>query len=170
MRKLLLLALSVAALAAGGTAGAGGWATVGVEPPPPDEANEPWNVTVTVLRHGRTPTDGARPMLTIRNRETGATKTYALEPAGSGRYTARIVFPSAGTWSYVVNNGLAATGYGMSATQTFAPVEIGPRDGGASPPVWSLRALLVLALVATGAALVLLARRRRPRAGLAPTA
>ena len=168
MRKLLLLGLVLAFAALAGTAAGGGWATVGVEPLPPDDANEPWNVTVTVLRHGRTPTDGAQPMLTIRNRDTGATRTYALEPAGSGRYTARVVFPSPGTWSYTVNNGLAATGYGMSATQTFAPVEIGGRNGGPVLPTWSLVGIGGLAVGL--AAVVLLGRRRRARPDLAPAA
>ena len=168
MRKLLVAALVAAALAAASAAAGGGWATVGLAPLPPDELGEPWNVTVTVLRHGRTPTDGAEPMLTIRNEDTGKTKTYALKPVGSGRYTARIVFPAAGTWSYAVNNGLAATGYGMSATQTFAPVEVRSSAGGGSPsPKWPFA---VLGTAGAAGALLLLARRRRLKPGLSPAA
>ena len=167
MRNLVLAAACALALAAATGASAGGWATVGIEPLPPEQANTPWNVTITVLRHGRTPTDGAKPTLTIRDAESGKTITYAAKPAGNGRYTARVVFPSDGTWRYTVNNGLAATRYGASQTQTFAPVEIG---GGAADPALPPWQIAVGAALALAAAALLLTRRRRPRAGLATTA
>ena len=169
MRKLVLAAACALALAAATAASAGGWATVGIEPLPPEQAGTPWNVTITVLRHGRTPTDGAKPTLTIRNAETGKTITYAAKPAGNGRYTARVVFPSEGTWRYTVSNGLAATGYGTSQTQTFAPVEIGGGAGDPALPAWQIGGGAVLALALAAAAL-LMTRRRRPRAGLATSA
>ena len=165
MRKLVLAAACTLALAAATGASAGGWATVGIEPLPPEQADTPWNVTISVLRHGKTPTDGAKPTLTIRNVDTGKTITYAAKPAGNGRYTARVVFPSNGTWRYEVDNGLAATGYGASQTQTFAPVHVGGDPGGSTVPVSVITAGAALALAA---ALLLLARRR-PRPGLATT-
>ena len=168
MRTLIVGGLAALALAAAGMAAAGGWATVGIEPLPPEQADTPWNVTITVLRHGRTPTDGAKPTLTIRNAETGKAITYAAKPAGNGRYTARVTFPSEGTWRYTVNNGLAATGYGVSQTQTFAAVEVvGGGSSDSAAPAWGVVAGAALALAA---ALLLLARRRRLRPGLATTA
>ena len=166
MRTFLSALVALAALAVAGAASAGGWATVGISPQPPDTAKTPWNVDVRVLRHGRTPVDTARPTITIRNESTGRTLTFRAVAAGkAGMYRARVVFPSPGRWSYEVDNGLAATGYGSSQTQTYKPVDVGPA------PETARR--LPIALVAAGAAvlalLLALVVRRRPRARLAPT-
>ena len=165
MRKLVLVALALGAFTAAPAASAGGWATVGVEPQP---TGKDWDATLTVLRHGRTPTDGAKPSITIRN-DSGVTKTFIAKPLGNGKYRAHVEFPSSGTWRYEINTGLAATGYGIDQTQTFAPVTIsGSSDGGFSLPRWAPPLALVFA--AALAAFFLLARRRRLHAGLAPTA
>ncbi len=161
MKRLIALAVAATALAGAGTALAGGWATVGLAASPDGvAAGETWRAQITVLRHGVTPTDGARPTLTIRNVRSGKTAAFAAKPAGNkGVYEARVVFPESGTWSYAIDNGLAATGYGVSATTTYAPVAIGPGDGGSSVPVWPFVAGAALAL----AALAALAVRRRHR-------
>lgn len=163
MRALLVLVPVFAALAAAAAAAGGGWATVGVEPLPGDvRAGETWSPNVTVLRHGRTPTDGAKPTVTITS-STGERRTFAAEPTGrTGVYQAKVLFPSAGTWRFAVDNGLEATGYGMSQTTSFAAVEIASRDDDSSwLPRWTL--LGGLAAVAAAAAVVLGSRRlRRP--------
>lgn len=171
MRKLVLATLAAAALAAPAATNAGGWATAGIEPQPPVTAGDDWNVTITILRHGQTPTDGAKPSITIRNVDTGETKTFAATPAGEvGKYEARVEFPSGGTWRYEVNTGLAATGHGMNQVQTFAPVEIsGGGAAGTSFPTLQLTAGIAAALAL--AALVFFMRRRRPQQPqLAPSA
>jgi hypothetical protein len=122
MRRLLALALVTLALPA--TAAAGGWATVQLSSTPGGgRAGEPWNVTVTVLQHGRTALAGVRPTITIRN---GAKRIVFPTRATDeiGRYRARVVFPHAGMWRYSVYD--AFTQYGGAKVHTFAPVRIKP--------------------------------------------
>ena len=170
MRRLLALAaLAALTVVAAPGALAGGWATVGVTPLPSDDikAGDVWTPQVTVLRHGRTPTDGAEPSITISS--GGDSKTIVLAPAGkTGVYSARVVFPHAGTWNYAIDNGLEATGYGRSQTSTYQAIEVG---GGASggfalPGGWATGAAAALMLAALAAWLV--ARRRGPSPARTP--
>ncbi len=167
MRYLIALAALVGALAAPAAAPGGGWATVQLEALPADiEAGGAWNARLTVLRHGETPTDGAAPTITIAGPK-GEAETFAAHPTGeTGVYEAEVVFASAGTWSFEISDGLHATGYGVSTSTTYPPVEIGPRPGGGagggSLPAAPLAALgLVLALVGVLTATLVLRRARR---------
>jgi hypothetical protein len=166
MKRAVLVA-AVASLALPAAAAAGGWATVGVANLPDGvRAGDVWNAQITVLRHGRTPTDGARPVVTIVNTD-GTSKSFAAKPGReTGTYVARVVFPSGGTWRFSIDNGLSATGYGVDATTTFAPVEIAPPGGGGdgdSAPILPL-VLGALSAAAIAAVLVLTIRRRAHQA------
>ena len=161
MRRILLAAAALAlALPAG--AAAGGWATVGVAPLPSDDvdAGSGWTPTLTVLQHGRTPLDGVQPVLTISNRDTGATRDFPARPTGEpGRYVVDVAFPSAGTWAYEVDDG-------FGGRHTFAPVTVGSGDGGTSLMPW----IAVAAVLAAAAFLAAwLIRRRDADALPAPT-
>jgi len=152
MRQLVVLSALAIALVTAGTAGAGGWATVGLAPLPTGiDAGETWRAQITVLRHGITPTDGAAPSLTIRNKQTGETATFGAKPTGkTGVYEASVVFPEAGDWSFAV-----ATGYGESATTTYAPITVAPgpaggADTGSFPIVPVAAVAVALALLAAG--------------------
>jgi len=151
----------VLAAVAATPAGAGGLATVGLASTPEGvRAGETWAAEITVLRHGVTPTDGAAPTVAIRNKQ-GDMETFAAEPTGeTGSYLARVVFPTAGSWTFEIDNGLAATGYGESATTTYAPltIEAGPGGGGSFPAV---PLGVVAAAVALAAAVAFGARRLR---------
>ena len=107
MRRLLLAVglLLVAAPAAH----AGGWATVWLSSTPAGTApGAPWNVDITVLQHGRTPLTDVKPAVTIASGD--ATKTFAAKPTGKpGVYRASVVFPTAGKWSYEVDDGFIAS-------------------------------------------------------------
>lgn len=167
MRRVL--ALAAFALLAVPAALAGGWATVGVTPLPPDDiqAGDAWTPQVTVLRHGQTPTDGAKPSITISS--GGDSKTIALAPTGkTGVYSARVVFPHAGTWSYAIDNGLEATGYGRSQTSTYQALVVGAGTSGgfALPGGWATGAAVALMLAVLAAWLV--ARRRGPSPARTP--
>jgi hypothetical protein len=158
MRRALLVALFVC-LASPGAAGAGGWATVKLESLPEGvQAGQAWVARITVMRHAVTPTDGARPSVTIRRTDGGKKTTFAARPTGkTGVYEARVVFPSAGTWRYEIDNGLVATGYGVSAKTTYPPVEVagpGAAGGGSSLSPWYalLAAAVVLVLGGAGIA------------------
>ena len=168
-RPLVLAALAALTVVAAPGALAGGWATVGVTLLPADDikAGEVWTPQVTVLRHGRTPTDGAKPSITISS--GGDSKTITLAPTGkTGVYSARVVFPRAGTWSYAIDNGLGGTGYGMSQTSTYQAIEVGggASSGFALPGGWATGAAAALMLAALAAWLV--AGRRGPSPARTP--
>jgi hypothetical protein len=161
MRPLAIAIAAIAALAVS-AAHAGGWATVTLAPPPAGlEVGETWTANLTVLRHGVTPTDGATPSITILG-DSGP-QTFRAKPAGAtGKYVAHVAFPTTGSWDYEVNDGLAATGYGVSQTHTYSPVTIAPgTGGGGGVPVWPF-ALGVTALAIAGAIALVRQRDRRP--------
>lgn len=158
--KKLLIGLALVALATPVTASAGGWATAGLAPPPEGVGpGDTWKANITILQHGQTPLDGVTPTVTIRQGKTS--KTFTAKPAGEpGKYVANVVFPSGGTWEYVVYDGF--TQYGGAKEHSFAPVTIGGSDGGGLP----FLAIIGLAILGLGglAALYVLARRVRVRA------
>ncbi|MGH3058987.1 MAG: hypothetical protein ACRDPP_12220 [Gaiellaceae bacterium] len=194
MRRLLIVALAAGALVQAGTASAGCWATVGLAPPPAGIApGDTWTARMTILQHSRTPLPDAktaRPTLTIVNDATGAQRTFVAQPTKDLTvFSAQVVFPSAGSWSYEVFDGFT-TWQGEPApcaqTHTFSAVAVGgaPTGGGQPPapapvepvvaaaessrdgfPVWPVvgSALAALTAFALGAGLV-----RRRRAGRGP--
>ena len=165
MRLFFTLSALAFALVAAGSAAAGGWASVKLAPPPKGlEPGEAWRAEITVLRHAITPTDGARPVLFIRNEAGGERLRFEAKPTGAtGVYAANVVFPVSGVWGYSVDNGLAATGYGESAMTTYAPVTIGSGSGGGGGSFPGLPVVALagaLAATALGAFAVLRLRRR----------
>ena len=150
MRQLIALSVLVAALAATGTASAGGFATVGVDPLPTGvDAGDTWRTEITVLQHGVTPLDGLSPVVTISDQTGGESRDFTATPTGkSGVYEARVVFPQAGEWNVAVE-----TGWWGEGGLTFGPVTIDD-GGGAVVDPGSFRVaplagvVLVLALVA----------------------
>ena len=165
--RATLLALLVLAIAPAG-ASAGGFATVGLSSTPDGIApGEPWVVELTILQHGRSeaPLAGLEPSVTVKS--GGERQTFAAAPTRqTGVYRARVVFPSAGTWTYRVNDGF---GYPAGVGHDYPPVRIGgaaASTGGASGPDVGL-ALLIAALAGLGVGLA--ARLlRRPRAAGRP--
>ena len=174
--------LGASALALPGAAGAGGFATVGLSTLPDGTApGGTWRVTLTVMQHGVRPLDGVRPVVHIRSIDGAATRSFAARPAGRpGVYRANVVFPSAGRWSYEIDDG-------FSQTHTFAPVRIGgsradapvvpaSRPAAPAPAVRGDGGDLVAALGAAAAAglaaalLAAAAMRRRRRPVAAPAA
>jgi MYXO-CTERM domain-containing protein len=161
MRRLLL-ALALFALAAPASALAGGWATAGLSPPDGGVGpGDTWNADVTILQHGQTPLAGVSPTVTIRNASTGEAKTFAAKPTDRvGVYRAKVVFPSAGKWSYEVYDGF--TRYGGAKTHTFGTFSVSTGgDGGL--PFFAIIAIGAIALAAL-VLIFLLARRVRVRA------
>jgi hypothetical protein len=153
MRTLILIAL--AALAFPAAAAAGGWATAGLGPPPDGTGpGDTWRAEITIKQHGVTPLVGVQPSVTISGPETA---TFPAKPTGEpGVYVADVVFPTAGTYRYEVDDG-------FSQVHTFAPVEIGaPVTGGSGFPGWAI-APIVLGGAALAGFAALLLRRRSPR-------
>jgi hypothetical protein len=119
-KRLVVLAVTAAALSAPAGAGAGGWATVGLDPLPDGVApGEPWSVDLTILQHGVTPLEGVEPRVIVRRAGGGERRAFpARATEEPGVYRATVVFASAGTWNYAVDDG-------FSATHTYPPVSIG---------------------------------------------
>jgi hypothetical protein len=182
MARRLVVAVTVAmagACLAAGPASAGGWATVGLDSVPDGvRAGEPWVVHLTILQHGRTPLGGVQPDLTISNVRGEATRTFAARPTGRpGVYRARVVFPSAGSWRYVVDDDFSArhsfgpvrvlaAGSGSSASVPVATATPPAGDGDDGGPWGALGAALAAGLIAAGLVVLL---QRRPRGGASPT-
>ena len=174
MRRSLLLAplALLLVLLAAIPAAAGGWATVGLDSTPAGVVpGKPWNVNITVLQHGVKPLSDVTPIVTIQSgtvsRDFAATATKQ-----AGVYTAAVVFPSAGRWTYQVNDGF------VGQVHTYPPVTIADpqvaaaaatarRDGGgiASGWLWGAGGALLLALAVAG-----LDRRRRAQPAVLPRA
>jgi hypothetical protein len=108
--RLTLLAVIAAALAAPAAASAGGWATVGFDPPPEGLApGEPWQVDLTILQHGRTPLEGVHPRVIVQSEDGGQRSAFPARATGEpGVYRATVVFESAGTWTLAVDDGFTA--------------------------------------------------------------
>jgi hypothetical protein len=165
MRAKLATLTALAALIVPSTALGGGFATVGLSPPPDDlGAGTPWNVELEVLQHGRTPLEGVKPRVIVSG--NGDREVFpARETKRPGIYRAEVVFPSAGTWRYAVDDG-------FSQTHTFGPVRIGggeettvaasPASSDGGPDVGL--ALAIAAIAGVVAALGLAVVRRRPTA------
>jgi hypothetical protein len=164
MRKLLA-ALAVSLLLPSAAA-AGGFATVGLDPPP--DGSRVWPVELTILQHGRTPLDGLDPKVIVERESVR--RVFAAEPAGEpGLYRAEVVFPAPGTWHYVVDDG-------FTMRHTFPPVRVGNEKGdsspvekvavatGGGPDIPLALAVAVAAGLAAGLAGAAM-RRRRPSAG-----
>ena len=123
-----ILAAGALLLALPGAAGAGGFATVGLSSLPDGTApGRPWHVTLTILQHGRTPLSDLRPSVRVASADGQTVRTFAARGAGRpGTYTVDVVFPSAGRWTYSIDDG-------FTQTHTYAPVAIGA--SAAVPPL-----------------------------------
>jgi hypothetical protein len=150
MRRLALVAAVAAALVAPSAAGAGGMGAFALSGPGTNlKAGDTWLAQLRVVGCVGTPTD-AVPTVAITNR-SGQRLTFRGEKAGvTGRYTARVVFPSAGQWSYAV----LVYGYTMDRQGPFVvrPAKQPSRLLAALPPAGA-----VLLVLGTG----LILRRRR---------
>ena len=164
MRFRWIIAVAVAVLALPASAVAGGWATVELSSTPGDDLRpgDPWVVEMKILQHGRTPLEGVKPTVTVSESGSGASKSFAASPTEvSGVYQARVVFPRAGEWRYVVNDG-------FSQEFTYPPVRIAGSNAAEAPAAGSsddgfpwTPLLAALAVGLLGGAVAVAVRRRR---------
>lgn len=150
MRRAVLIAAAAAALAAPGTALGGGMGAWTLSGPDRDiEAGEVWLAQLRVVGCIGNPVD-AVPTLTVVS-SSGQTVAFRGRRTAEGKYTARVVFPSAGRWSYRVTVG----GFGEFERRgpfAVASAQKPSRLLAALPPVGA-----VLLVLGTG----LILRRRR---------
>ena len=174
MRKALFVSVLLAGLVYAAPAAAGCWATVQLAPPPAGTtAGEAWNAEIMVLQHGRNPlpdASEARPRVTITN-AAGDSKTFTAKPVDTskGTYSAKVVFPSAGSWNYAVFDDFTSAGgepMPCSRTHDVGTATIGKgagisTSGTGGIPIWPLAGAALLLLLAAG---VYYGRRRGHRA------
>jgi hypothetical protein len=102
-------------------AAAGGWAITALDPFEQPTAGEPTVIGFTILQHGVTPAEVDDAGIRI----VGGQFFPAIRD-GVGHYTANVVFPTAGTFSWVVEQGwfgpqeLGQITIGGAATQAVA--------------------------------------------------
>jgi hypothetical protein len=173
---LLLLALACPATALGG-----GYATVGLQSLPDGiEPGEPWTAEFVVLAHGRTPFVDGHPSVTVRRADGELVDVFPARLVNqSGLYRARVVFPEAGRYDYVIDDGYSqrhtfprVTVGGGGDDPAPAPTPAGadpasepaaaglPADDGSSVPL-ALALAAGAGLLAAWLALMLLSRRGR---------
>jgi YtkA-like len=165
MRYLIMVATVAAALialTAPSGASAGGWATVGLDPPLPAGVGpgDTWDTNMIILQHGQTPLTGLSPTITITREETGTSETFmATETDEPGVYAASVVFPEAGSWRIVADSTFG------DSRLTYGPVTIEPGPGagvgGSDDGLPVLPLLAVLGALVVGAALFGVRRQRR---------
>ena len=174
--RIALLAAIAAALAVPTAATAGGWATVGFDPPPEGlQPGEPWVVDLTVLQHGRTPLEGVQPRVIVTEKAGDGQRAFSARPtAEPGVYRATVVFESAGTWKIAVDDDFATThsfpavqignGGKKSAAEPVAALTPAaatpPSAGDGGPDLLLALAAAAIAAVAAGLGAAFLQRRR----------
>ncbi|CAN5654131.1 hypothetical protein BH18ACT2_BH18ACT2_18540 [soil metagenome] len=156
-RRLIALATMVtvvtamAALTAGGSVAAGGWAITVVDPFSAPRAGDVLDVSFTILQHGRTPVDVDDVMLIVRQPD-GSNRRSPAEPAGEvGRYRAAITVAEAGRYTWTIQQGI------------FGPQDLGGFDVAAAPESSFLGTSAIAAAVGVAglAGLAVLGVRRR---------
>ena len=128
MLRRVGLVMVVVALACPAGAVGGGYATVGLQSLPVGiEPGEPWKAEFTVLAHGRTPFVDGQPYVIVSRPNGEVVESFPARLVNQqGLYRARVVFPEAGRFDYVIDDG-------YSQRHTFPPVTIGAGDGEPAP-------------------------------------
>ena len=140
----------------GGNAGAGGGGGGGGGGL---QAGQPWNATLSVNADPDM-LAAIAPSVTIRNAQKTVTFPAKADPGTPGVYHARVVFPSAGPWTYEVSDGATGRVYTYPPVVIAAPSASAPGGGGDAFPAWPLVLALTLAFAVTS---VLAVRARRSR-------
>ena len=178
MRRLLtgLLLLLLVAMLAGPAAAKEGAVELGSSPTGLGPG-EPWNVELYAFQDPDALVKAGTPTVTVRNSATGDERQYRTRPVSGepGLYTATVVFPKEGTYTYTVFEHFTGRTYEYDPVVIQAPA-VAPTAGGSGDsqpvsaavsedgfPLWPvLVGSFGLALVAAG--LTVFLRRHRPAA------
>lgn len=105
-RRLVVVCAFLALMSFPLLAQAGGWAITSFDSLPADfEAGKPYDLTYTILQHGRTPVDVGTSMVRIRDNKGAVTEFEAVPTGEVGRYTVTVTFPAAGSFLWEVTQG-----------------------------------------------------------------
>ncbi len=102
---MIALTATAALLGIGTPASAGGWAVSMLDDPPTEvRAGAAYDVTYTILQHGKTPVDVEDSAIVVTR--AGETLRFEGESLGEpGRYRAVVAVPSDGAWQWRVDQG-----------------------------------------------------------------
>src|SRR5256885_1676159 len=130
-RAATSLALAVLALMVlAPPASAGGWAITSFDSLPGEfRAGQSYRLGYTVLQHGQAPVRDARTAIHIRSKATGEALSFPGQPQGApGHYVAEVSFPSAGEWSWEVDQGsfTVQDAAGRTESHPFEPQRLVP--------------------------------------------
>jgi hypothetical protein len=156
MKDMRILALLVSiTLAVGITtpAYAGGWAVVVLDAPPDNvRAGDSVSIGFTVLQHGQTPLAGLTPVVRARLSTGGDLIRAEAVPEGAvGHYTADLVFPLEGEWTWEIE----AFGAAHKMPQLSVVAAVGAATVRQPSPAPILPSSATLALVAAAGGLAL---------------
>lgn len=165
----LLFALAIPVLA-------GGWADIKADAQtttePPVEG-QPVDLGFFVLQHGVTPAAWETATVHLTNAATGSTlDVAAVNDGANGHFTATVVLPEAGDWSWKVTLRDLQSTHQPVALHVAAAAASAPGPG-AAPAIGGIPLLVALSLAvligfAAGSGMTVLARRRRPGVKVSP--
>jgi hypothetical protein len=152
----LTLLLAVVAPAA-----AGGWAVATLDQLPTGVvAGEPFTVSFTMRQHGIHPADWGPVPLTFTHADSGRTVSFmALSGSSAGRYALEVTLPQAGTWDWILGDGLPQPMPSLAVAEAVAPV-IAAGEPSAPSPLPA--ALGIMGLAGLGVGLLALFRTHQP--------
>ncbi|HET8567741.1 MAG TPA: hypothetical protein VFM93_01990 [Candidatus Limnocylindria bacterium] len=133
MRALLALTgATLLAVLLAAPAAAGGWAVTTLDSLPDRfEAGTAYDIGFTIRQHGVTPVDLADVALVISKPDGKRLSSPARKDGATGHYTARVVFPSDGAWTWAVKQDW----FGMFELGTVKVVMPGTADAPAQGPL-----------------------------------
>lgn len=163
-RRLVVVYAFLALMSFPLLAQAGGWAITSFDSLPADfEAGKSYDLTYSILQHGKTPVDVGTSMVRIRD-SLGAVTEFEAVPTGEvGRYTVSVTFPAAGSFMWEVTQGsFEAHQLGTIEVSAAATAAVAASGGLLR---WLLSILLVLVIGLIAVQVVAMIKNRRVPAG-----
>ena len=162
-RKLLAICAFLALMAFPSLAQAGGWAITSFDSLPADfEAGESYDLTYTILQHGKTPVDVGTSVVRIRD-SLGAMTEFEAVPTGEvGRFAVSVTFPTAGSFLWEVTQG-DFEAHQLGTIEVSAAAAVVAASGGLLR--WLLPTLLALVIGLIAVQVMEIVRNRRVPAG-----
>jgi hypothetical protein len=153
---------------------AGGFAVTTLDEAPQDlRANQTYRIGYTIRQHGITPVVSASTRIVAQLSATGDTTAFVGSPEGpAGHYVAEVRFPSAGMWSWQVEQGpFAPQQLGSIVVEAAAvaapdPARLDVLDLSSLRPILPLAAVLSSLVFVWQLALRVRSARPRPRVRL----
>ncbi len=156
-RVRFLFLLIVALMVIPGWALAGGWAVATFDEVPAEfEAGVSYDLSYTILQHGKTAVDVGPSSVQITDSDGDVTTFAATRLSDPGRYQVSVTFPDSGSWTWEVSQGGFAA-HELGVVSVAAATSTATGATGALLPV-----ALAIAVGLVAVQVVHLAKQRRP--------